>query len=364
MYSTCIFCHASLGTNEGIEQFPIGRRLAFDAARGRLWVVCARCERWNLTPLEERWEAIEECERLFRGTKLRVSTDNIGLARVADGLELVRIGSPQRPEMAAWRYGDQFWRRRRRYLLWTGGLAIAAAGVFVAGPLTGLVAGGSFTTWQLGHQGYNMLNLMRVRTRLSLPGHANPVALRLRHLERVRLAKSADLGWYLRVPYALRVDQGMLFWWTGGFRAIQRAAACDIVIGDGALAAASKLLPALNASGADRKAVASAVALVSEVPNPARLFDQYADYSGAPWVRNPDEDETAGNALANLPHEVRLALEMATHEHAERRALEGELELLEREWKQAEEIAGIADDMFVADETRRRLSDLKERDRG
>ena len=58
MYSTCIFCHAGLGSNEAIEHFPVGRRLAFDAAKGRLWVVCSACERWNLSPLEERWEAI------------------------------------------------------------------------------------------------------------------------------------------------------------------------------------------------------------------------------------------------------------------------------------------------------------------
>ena len=63
MYSTCIFCQQSLGRNEAIERFPVGRRLAFDEAKGRLWVVCRKCERWNLTPLEERWEAIEECER-------------------------------------------------------------------------------------------------------------------------------------------------------------------------------------------------------------------------------------------------------------------------------------------------------------
>ena len=39
-------------------------------------------------------EAIEDCERMFRETLVRVSTDNIGLARVGDGLELIRIGSP------------------------------------------------------------------------------------------------------------------------------------------------------------------------------------------------------------------------------------------------------------------------------
>ena len=93
MYQACMFCRKPLGTNEVIEMFPVGRRLAFDAARGRLWVVCRKCERWNLTPLEERWEAVEDCERIFRGTRVRVSTENVGLARHPEGLTLVRIGS-------------------------------------------------------------------------------------------------------------------------------------------------------------------------------------------------------------------------------------------------------------------------------
>ena len=53
---------------------------------------------------------------------------------------------------------------------------------------------------------------------------------------------------------------------------------------------------------------------------------------------------------------------MATHEESERRALEGELALLETAWQEAEEIAAIADDMFVPDETRARLSELKRGD--
>ncbi len=88
MYSTCMFCNRSLGANEVLEHFPVGRRLAFDAAKGRLWVVCRGCERWNLSPLEERWEAVEMCERIFRETTLRVSTENVGLAKHAEGLEL------------------------------------------------------------------------------------------------------------------------------------------------------------------------------------------------------------------------------------------------------------------------------------
>jgi len=41
------------------------------------------------------------------------------------------------------------------------------------------------------------------------------------------------------------------------------------------------------------------------------------------------------------------SLEMAVHEEAERRALEGELAKLANEWKEAEEIAAIADNLFV-----------------
>lgn len=43
MYSTCMFCNQPLGANEAVETFPVGRRLAFDAAKGRLWVVCGKC---------------------------------------------------------------------------------------------------------------------------------------------------------------------------------------------------------------------------------------------------------------------------------------------------------------------------------
>src|SRR5687767_8972383 len=114
MYTACMFCQSPLGTNDHIEHFPIGRRLAFDSAKGRLWVVCRLCGQWNLAPLEERWEAVEECEREYRAVRARVSTAEIGLARLAYGLDLVRIGAPLRPEFAAWRFGDQFGGRRRR----------------------------------------------------------------------------------------------------------------------------------------------------------------------------------------------------------------------------------------------------------
>ena len=150
MYRACMFCKKTLGSNEVVEEFPVGRRLAFDPARGRLWVVCRRCQRWNLTPLEERWEAIETCEKLFRETRVRMSTENIGLARHREGLELVRIGEPLRPEFAAWRYGDRFGKRLRRRIVTgaTGGAALAG-GIALGGITVGVlgvagVSGASF----------------------------------------------------------------------------------------------------------------------------------------------------------------------------------------------------------------------------
>src|SRR5689334_25075562 len=138
MFATCLFCNQPLGANTTFDAFPIGRRLAFDAAKGRLWVVCRKCERWNLSPLDERWETIEQAERLYSDTRRRVATPEIGLAKLGDGTELVRIGAPLRPEFAAWRYGDQFGRRRTRQML-IAGAGLAAIGGLVVG---GVTAGG------------------------------------------------------------------------------------------------------------------------------------------------------------------------------------------------------------------------------
>jgi hypothetical protein len=85
MFATCLHCASNLGANESIEAFPVGRRLAFDPANGRLWVICRSCERWNLSPLDERLEAIDVAEKLYRDSRLKVSTDNIGLARLNEG---------------------------------------------------------------------------------------------------------------------------------------------------------------------------------------------------------------------------------------------------------------------------------------
>ena len=64
MYTHCLVCATRFEPNEELEHLPAGRRLAFDPNRGRLWAICPTCKRWSLTPIEERWEALEELDKL------------------------------------------------------------------------------------------------------------------------------------------------------------------------------------------------------------------------------------------------------------------------------------------------------------
>jgi hypothetical protein len=120
--------------------------------------------------------------------------------------------------------------------------------------------------------------------------------------------------------------------------------------------AAAQLLPRLNKSGAPPKTVQDAVALASKHDDPATLFDEAARVANR--MRSWNE-YGKGAMLSLLPPERRLALEMSAHEDSEKRALEGELHLLEEAWREAEEIAGIADNLFLPEEISNQLGELK-----
>jgi hypothetical protein len=60
-----------------------------------------------------------------------------------------------------------------------------------------------------------------------------------------------------------------------------------------------------------------------------------------------------------VPSVERLALEMAAHEDTEHRALEGELHILEEAWRDAEQIAHIADDLLLPASVDEKLARLK-----
>jgi len=348
VWSHCMFCNQSLGKNEAIEPFPVGRRLAFHQARGRLWVICRGCERWNLTPMEERWEAIEECERAFQDTRMRVSTDNIGMARLHEGLELIRIGEPQRPEFAAWRYGDQFGRRRRRTII-VGAAASGIVGVVaVAGVVTGVFSG--FVLGQFGNF-YSMYNQYRTVARLRTP-EGRLLTLKGHQLERASFIRREDgEGFDLRVAH------------TGGD---------TLFTGEQAERMAGTLMARVNRSGGKKTTIQDAVRRIEEANHPEAFLRATIERHGSSLVvpaigplgrvvKDPKKvaaKEIPGS-IARLDNPTRLAVEMAIHEEQERRALEGELFLLEQAWKDAEEIAGISDTLLLPEGTEEALGRLR-----
>ena len=324
VYSTCLFCNQTLGSNEVVEAFPVGRRLAFDQRRGRLWVVCRKCAKWNLTPLEERWEAIEKCERLFRDTRKRASTDNIGLAKLSEGLELIRIGEPLRPEFAAWRYGDQFRRRYRRWMTGIVGGGAVCGGAVSAG-IAGIAAGSVLLTfWLVVHSGRDIIRDRRVIARILDDSGAT-------HLVRVSDAFQSSIvpgdgqySWALRLHVGLR-DWGLL------------------LKGDEARRVAVKVVPHINMLGGYQKQIADAVRDIEECGGAEPYLA---------WVARYHKTTTF------MRHQW-LGVEMAVNEENERRSLEDELSVLEAAWKEAEEIAAISDHLLLPRGVEDKLDSLR-----
>ena len=327
MYSTCLHCHASLGANEVVEHFAIGRRLAFDASKGRLWVVCDKCRRWNLTPLEERWEAIEECEREFSRTRMRVSSDNIALARTPEGLELVRVGAPKLPEFAAWRYGSSLHKRwKTRAIPWTlAGSSVYGMQFLVQANLIGFGVALFGMPALVGALAYAEYRRSKVRMRLP---DGRLVTMQHSRKDELRIIPHEQHGWALSLT--TKAD---------------RAIATGTVATHGLRGA----LTAANFFGGRRSEVSEATRLLASGGDPARFIGRVAAAAEANNAKH----------MGYLPPEVRLALEMALQEDAERALLEGELQELQKEWELAEEVARIADDMFLPDGLRRSLARLK-----
>lgn len=330
MFTTCIFCNRPLGRNEAVEHFPVGRRLAFDGNKGRLWVVCPKCERWNLSPLDERWEAIEECERYFRECRLRMSTDNVGLAKLKEGLVLVRIGEPLRPEFAAWRYGDQFGRRRKRAIIYTtaGVAAFAAvtAGAAVAGVTVGAFAG-------LPNAIINSSIRLKVTTQDG----------RTLKLNKDQMDKSK-----------LLVDPSSEEWTL----ALKHKGGVETLHGAEAMRIAGLVLPKMNYMAGSKRTVADAVERIETAGDPMAFLEQIPRDLSQKDQRERVKPKKQG-LITNLPKPTKLALEMALHEEQERRALAGELLDLEMAWRAEEEVAQIADDLLVPSKIEDDLARLK-----
>jgi len=320
MYTHCIFCVAPLRTNTDLESLPVGRQVAFDEQRGRLWVVCPGCGRWNLTPIDTRWETIEASARLFRQARLRASTSQIGLARLAGGLELIRIGAPDDHEMAAWRYGRVFAARQRRAYVTAGSLAVVAAATLSLQHLAP-AASSALPFAALLPQLGSLLTMYRAT--------AQPIARVTDELGRTTLVRGTSVSSIRLVPTPAAPDG-----WTLHLPARDTPV---VLSGDDASRTLGRILAHTNRVGGGPRVVRDAVRPLEERGAGTRFLLDYAS-------RHRGE---VADPMARTRHAEWLALEMALHEESERVALRGDLAALEAAWREAEELAAIADGLLV-----------------
>ena len=326
MFRTCAFCNAPFDGDGGPSGLGIGRRLAFDEWKGRLWVVCSRCSRWNLTPFDDRLEHIEAVARAARDGRVAASTDQVSLIRW-QRYDFVRVGKPPRIELATWRYGERLRTRQRERMQVVVPLTIAAIGLGIA---ANVAAGGGFgvVVWNL----HRTIDWMYVRmvgrrkvvmTEPPICAHCGSLMrLRARHVQHARLVPDAhaEVAVVLSCPQC-RQEGAQLT----GTEAVQ-------VLRQG--------LTYLNVTRSGRKRAEDAAREVDQVGGPEWLVRDVA-------LRQA--------TLRSLRPEQRLALEMAVDEQAEAQELE-------RQWREAEEIADIADGtMSTSDEVEEELRRLKKR---
>jgi hypothetical protein len=329
MYSNCMYCSHGLGHNESFDTFPIGKVVAFDAWKGRLWAVCPRCTRWNLAPIEERWEAVEQAEVRFRGTRLRVQDENIGVAQLPEGTSLIRVGDALPGEIAAWRYGTELRKRKTRFRLETAvEVAVGALALEVL--------------------------LLRVRARQkeliyrvsgSASASGKDVLIREKGLKGTRIETGETGGVQVTVPVP-RSRLGRMYHWLTNSSSSDRIT----LSADAAHGLLTRSMIRINAPGAGDKDLRQALELVQLHGSPEGMLE--ATKGGPLMITERRWTVTKRLQLRSLdpsgrpiPTPAALAFEMLLHEEVERRALEGELELLREQWREAEEIASIADDL-------------------
>jgi len=338
VYRSCVYCSADLGTNEVLESYPVGARVAFDPSHGRLWSICPRCWRWNLAPLAERGIPLEEAERRFRDARLRVQSENIGLARLPDGTHLVRVGKALPGELAAWRYGEVLAGRQRQYL--AGATTAAVIGTALAASVS--VAGGALVFGVFGYrvllrplwQGYRDAEVLYTHPVSGRSG-VSRLHLRRKHLRWARVQPGVDgQGIDLYVP---QVEEEV----PGAVPGLLRTVAYRplVIYGDAARWTMGRGLVAVNARGARRRELQLALQVLEH----AGSAERYLAAAARQRLRLHGGSELIDNDPAEPNPIAALALEMALHEETERRALEGELAALEAMWREAAEIAAIAD---------------------
>ena len=301
---------------------PHGTRLAFDPVRGRLWAVCRACRRWSLTPIEDRWEALEELEKLTTDkARLLSQTDNIALLK-SGPLEIVRVGRAQLTEEAWWRYGKELTTRRQKWNKLGMAGSVAAFSVMMGGWATGGMT--FFGAWLLmGHGKETVRDSARWLRFGSSAWHGRE--------------RCSGCGHEMRsIAYADRASLGLFQPNDGhGMDVVARCPRCGAykdgglrLTGHDAERTLRKIFAYHHFAGASERRVVSAAKLIQEAGSPQDLTRII--------VRD-------GRRLGDIQRTGGIALEIAVNEASEQHLLELELAELEAHWKREEELAGIVD---------------------
>ena len=309
MFTRCIFCHTAFRAEGPIEHFPVGGRIAFDRGRGRLWAICGSCRRWNLAPIEERWEAIDELERLSRDRgRLLSQTDNIALIR-ADQAELVRVGRAGLTEEAWWRYGAELSKRRSRYkrLKTIEVVAMVAAGFYWGGEALNRLS----RWYDFGSTAW--------RGQVPCPKCGQPLTeIRFGDSRKLLVLPDEDAGVALEMGCP-RCKFGER---PGHFRLEGIAAQHTL----------RRVLAWRHYAGASEERIRDATGVIQAAGSAQHLSRSLADHALTIEKLDAKRNRTQS-----------IALEIALNDEVERRLLETELADLERRWQEEEQLAAIVD---------------------
>ncbi len=343
LFTHCLVCHTPFPANEELEYFSTSTRVAYGAVRGRLWAVCRSCKRWSLAPIEERWEALEELERIVTDrSKLLSQTDNVALLRAGE-LDIVRVGRADLTEEAWWRYGRELTQRAARHQKLTF-IGTAAAGAAIAG---GWASGGfgwlgAWFLWENAPQ-----QLTHAARWLRFGGSA--------WRGKRRCTRCGQI--FRNIAYRDRT-QLILSPGTGpgdGLSVTQRCPVCGD-LGEGGLHLDGKegeyvsrrVLAYHHHTGASEQRVRSATRLIEEAGSPEDL------------TRIVIKE---GRRLGDLQRTGAIALEIAANDTLEQHLLELELDEIEARWKEEEELASIVDgeltSLPLAESLRRKIAGVR-----
>ncbi len=342
LYTHCLVCNTPFPANEELEYFSTSTRVAYDAARGRLWAVCRSCKRWSLAPIEERWEALEELEKVVTDrAKLLSKTDNVALLRAGE-LDVVRVGRANLTEEAWWRYGRELTSRAARHQKLTF-IGTAAAGAAIAG---GWASGGfgwlgAWLLWENAPQ-----QLTHAARWLRFGGSAWRGKRRCTRCGQI----FRNIAYRDRTQLILSPGSGP----GDALSVTQRCPVCGD-LGEGGLHLEGKegeyvsrrVLAYHHHTGASEQRVRSATRLIEEAGSPEDL------------TRIVIKE---GRRLGDLQRTGAIALEIAANDTLEQHLLELELDEIEARWKEEEELASIIDgeltSLPLVESLRRKISSV------